>query len=457
MARFCTHCGSALNLETGLCPRCVSDEPTIRIDAPAQQNADATVRVHPVPTAAPVQEDADATMRVNPAPAQEADATTRVNRAPAPPQPASPPPATPYTQVCSEEPAYMRPPVEPAPKKKKSVGSVIASVFLSIALFVFLLVVTVQISVRNYTSESVLKDTFNKLEFSDVMDTLVKMDNEAEEKGGDLIRQTETVEIYSDDGKLIHTEKKTVTDVDYDQTFYGNIINTINKIEGVQYYNINTRKLEDVFNESTIMDYAAGLVSVYISDVLDNNKEFEISERDIRDDFLAENVDVIEDVFDIKLSSSTGNGRVSERALLNGVADAILPDDLDAVEDFYPKNLRKEEPTLFSVISLCFNWFVIIGLVLLVGLVIFLMIKNDLSQAAMGGGIVCLIVGGLFTLPGLLALIAPGIWESILGNILFGTLVNSFFTSNLLLFVIILVVGVASLVTRSIVRKRIGL
>ena len=349
-------------------------------------------------------------MRVNPAPAE--------NYGAAPQRPVNAPPFTPYTQVRPAAPAqnheaYQVPAeVSAKPKKKKSAGSVVATIFLAFSMFVFLLVAAVLISVRTFTSEDVIKSTMEKVEFTDIMDAA---------------------------NGFISTDQE---NEDFTDVFYNNLNIKIKEKTGE---NIERRKLEKAINKTTIMEFLAEKMAQYVSDVFNNDREFELDQNEV-EQLLDENYAVIKEEFGIRNLDS-----VQKRETIESIADTLVADDV--IEDITPSAIKKSNPAIYNAMNIGFSWPVIIVLLILVALLAFLMIKNDLSQAAVGSGVVCCIIGGIFTVAGLLALMSPGILEAVFGNMFFGTLACGFLTANLPMFAVILVVGIGALAARGIVLK----
>ena len=89
---------------------------------------------------------------------------------------------------------------------------------------------------------------------------------------------------------------------------------------------------------------------------------------------------------------------------------------------------------------------------LLSALIGFAMCRNSLSQAAIGGGVVFILLGGVTALAAAVVAWIPGLWSSIAGSNLALLLVGSLLTVNALIFAILLAVGILLLVARTVVK-----
>ena len=115
-------------------------------------------------------------------------------------------------------------------------------------------------------------------------------------------------------------------------------------------------------------------------------------------------------------------------------------------------NLKDSAPTLYRTATIGLSYVALAFFLLLSALIIFVMCRNSLSQAAIGGGVVFLLLGGLTAVAAALVAWIPGLWKDIAGGNLILSVVGSVLATNGWIFGILLFLGISMLVTRTIVK-----
>ena len=350
VAKFCMKCGGGLD-ENGLCPVCDAPAPAPMVDLAEMAQSDTPVE---------------------PTNAEPVDASTT--------QPA--PEAT-------------------APKKKSSAWSVIATILLSICLFITMLASVGIIAVRTTVSEG---GAYNLAEELDVA-TMLQSSGVANGDNFD--------ELY------MRLER------DY----------------GVK---LDDEELADLIEDSTLPDYVAKKVGHFSDDFFSGDAELVITKQEMTE-LIEENLDLINDA-----QVEGYQGRRVQPEDCDEIADWMFNGDelvLMSTDDF-----AKSSATLYQMANICLSWLALGFFLLLSALIGFAMCRNSLSQAAIGGGVVFILLGGVAALAAAVVAWIPGLWASIAGNNLILSLVGSLLTVNGLIFAILLVLCILMLVARTVVK-----
>ena len=400
VSKFCMKCGSALG-ENGLCPICDAPAPVV---APAPNfcmkcggsldvNGLCPVCDAPAPVVAPAPNfcmkcggslDENGLCPICDAPTPMADLSEIAQ-----------------TAVATEEQLAEAPIEEKKKDKKPSALSVIATILLSLCLFVTMLASVGIITVRNTVSEGSI---YNLTEELDV---------------AQLLKTSGVAEGNSFDELYMRLER------DY----------------GVK---MDDDKLAELIEESTLPAYVSDKAGEFSSDFFSGDAELVITKAEMTE-LVADNLDLLNDA---QIEGYTG-GR-------------IQADDCDEIADWLfngdelvlisTDSLEESSPALYQTINICLSWVALAFFLLLSALIGFVMCRNSLSQAAIGGGVVFILLGGLTALAAAVVAWIPSVWASIAGNNMILSIVGSLLTINGLIFAILFVLGVAMLVTRAIVK-----
>lgn len=384
MAEFCTKCFAELN-EDGQCPACGHRN----VPAPVVEEEPV---VAPAPTpkfcmkcGGGLDENGLCPVCDAPAPAPMVDLAEMA-------QATDTPAADPIENPVAEETAS---------KKKPTAWSVIATVLLSICLFVTTLASVSIIAVRTTVSESGAYNLTKKLDVAAVLQSSgVANSNNFDE----LYRRLER---------------------DY----------------GVK---LDDDDLADMIEESTVPRYLSEKVGDFSDDFFDGDAELVITKKEMTE-LIKDNLDLINDA---QIEGYQG-GRVQ-------------PEDCDEIADWMfngdelvlmtTDDLSDSSPALYKVATIGLSWLALGFFLLLSALIGFVMCRNSLSQAAIGGGVVFILLGGVTALAAAVVAWIPGLWSSIVGSNLALLLAGSLLTANGLIFAILLAVGILLLVARTVVK-----
>lgn len=403
MANFCTKCGSPLS-QNGLCPRC--DAPVVPLfctTCGTPKGADGRCPHCDVTpsfkfcTTCGAPKGADGLC-------PNCDAVT----------PAAP------TEVLSEDPGatvlLAEEPVEPVetaepviapapqPVKKASAVTVIITVLLSICLFITTTLSVSVLTVRHTISEGGMENLAEQVDIAEMLKTTGAANGETF------------------------------------NTFY----ERLQRDYGVE---LDDEKLGEMLEDSTVPEYVAEKISDFAEDFFAGEAELVIT-KDEMVDLVWDNRKLIEDEipddFEIEIDELyMEDCEDIANWLFNGDEFVILSTD----------DLRKESAALYQGVSIGLSYLVMGFFMLLSALLLFVMCRNSLSQTAIGGGVVFILLGGFTSLAAAVVAWIPGLWASIAGSNPALTLVGDVLVINAPIFVTMLAVGILLPVIRAIVKK----
>ncbi len=394
---FCTVCGTPLDEQTGTCPQCTKPvEPVaapVAESAPVDTGAGETEVLFVADGEAEVQPEADATVVLTPEMNEaELPVESPVDFGAVPPIPAAPEA------------------VVPAAPQKSRVGKTILSVVLSVLLFVVSLLSVGLVCIRHTTSRGTIEAALNQIDLVEVIDYVYTESGFAEE-GIDTF--AECLSKYREDK-------------------YG--------------YSISEKQLEKFIEKSTLKEFMAEKVADYVGDLLSGTDDFEITKSEIND-FLHDNERVIEVCFNTRISD-VANDELDE------LVDWLVDDeDLELFSDIKPSELLGDGSAAFYAVTFGTTYFTLAILLALVVLCLVGMGLNDLSQGAMGSGIVFTAIGGLLTAGTLVVLGLPTLLKSAIGNAVLASVLADILLENLVVFASVLGLGILLLVVRYLVRR----
>lgn len=400
MANFCTKCGSPMN-QNGLCPRC--DAPVVPLfctKCGTPKGADGRCPHCDVTpsfkfcTTCGAPKGADGLC-------PNCDAVTPA----APTEVLSEDPGA--TVLLAEEPVEAAEPmVAPAPQpvKKASAVTVIITVLLSICLFITTTLSVSVLTVRHTISEGGMENLAEQVDIAEMLKTTGAANGETF------------------------------------NTFY----ERLQRDYGVE---LDDEKLGEMLEDSTVPEYVAEKISDFAEDFFAGEAELVIT-KDEMVDLVWDNRKLIEDEipddFEIEIDELyMEDCEDIANWLFNGDEFVILSTD----------DLRKESAALYQSVSIGLSYLVMGFFMLLSALLLFVMCRNSLSQTAIGGGVVFILLGGFTSLAAAVVAWIPGLWASIAGSNPALTLVGDVLVINAPIFVTMLAVGILLPVIRAIVKK----
>lgn len=288
--------------------------------------------------------------------------------------------------------------VESKPKKNKPKAlTTVITILLSVCLFITSLFAIVIYDVRNAVKDDNVESLLDNIQATTMLDST-----------------------------------KTTVDNDLER-FYDYLSNDY----GIE---MADQQLNNFINRSTVKEFIADKVADFCDDFFEDDAELKITKREIVN-FLQSNSSVIKDEFGVYLMDSE----------IQEIADWIL--NKDELVIISSATLKDSSSALYYILTIGFSYVTMAVFIILSALIIFFMIKNSLSQAACGIGIDYIIWGGLSGLVAMLAAWITPLWETICGDSFIGMIVGNFMAVNALMSVILLVLGVAMLVTRGLIIK----
>ena len=403
MANFCTKCGSPMN-QNGLCPRC--DAPVVPLfctKCGTPKGADGRCPHCDVTpsfkfcTTCGAPKGADGLC-------PNCDAVT----------PAAPTEVlsedSGATVLLAEEPVETveaaEPVIAPAPQpvKKASAVTVIITVLLSICLFITTTLSVSVLTVRHTISEGGMENLAEQVDIAEMLKTTGAANGETF------------------------------------NTFY----ERLQRDYGVE---LDDEKLGEMLEDSTVPEYVAEKISDFAEDFFAGEAELVIT-KDEMVDLVWDNRKLIEDEipddFEIEIDELyMEDCEDIANWLFNGDEFVILSTD----------DLRKESVALYQGVSIGLSYLVMGFFMLLSALLLFVMCRNSLSQTAIGGGVVFILLGGFTSLAAAVVAWIPGLWASIAGSNPALTLVGDVLVINAPIFVTMLAVGILLPVIRAIVKR----
>lgn len=199
---------------------------------------------------------------------------------------------------------------------------------------------------------------------------------------------------------------------------------------------ISKNDLNDLFEQEEVQEYVGGLVSDFADDIFDGSiAKVKITRSDIAD-LVIDCSEYIDDEYNVSLSYKDAD-KIAEWILPDGDIVVINSDDFS---------------TLATVARFTLSYVTIVLFMLLSAFLIFLLIRNNLSQAAMGGGIVYLTLGGLTGIAVVLVLI-PSLFKTICGVSFILGIVGNILLIGAVVSAVLFAIGLLSIVARIVVKK----
>ena len=310
-----------------------------------------------------------------------------------------------YAQQYPQGQYIQQPYVEdPQPPKEINEGgeskalTVLVTVLLSISLFITSLFAITIYSFRNAVKEDKADILFNNIEISKTL------------KESDLIRDDALDEFY-----------------DYLSDRY--------------YIDMSNSDLDDLLNRADIQSFASEKVSGFFEDFYSGeDAEISITKKEVIR-LLEKNRRYIRTEYDVNLTDSE----------LEKIADWIFKEkELVLMES---ENLKYDSPAFYYLLNVGFSYVLMGVFILLSLLIIFCMVRNSLSQAACGVGVILIVFGSFFSIIALLAGVLCPIWQAICNGSVVGIVLGNILASNALFSILLLLSGVAILVLRALILK----
>jgi hypothetical protein len=203
---------------------------------------------------------------------------------------------------------------------------------------------------------------------------------------------------------------------------------------------INEEAVDEFFSKSTIDEYVAHQIAEFGEDFFDGEAKLVIKKNELVD-VLNENLEVFESELGIHLTSQE----------TRGIVDYII--DGDEVCVVTTDDIKHSNSALYYAFNIGFSYITMGIFIFLSAFIILFMILNSFTQSTCGMGVVFVILGGLTSLSAMLAEWIYPLWEAIFNGSVIGALSGGFVVVNASIGVVLLVIGVAMLVTHIILKK----
>lgn len=403
MANFCTKCGTPLG-PNGLCPRCSAPiGPKFCTKCGTPLGADGRCPHCDVPPATPfctkcgtpkgadgLCPQCDATVIPADTPTELLDETIGA------------------TVLLDDGGVVTTEATEPAlypavqPVKKASAVTTVITVLLSICLFITATLATGVMTVRHTISEGGMEDLAEQVDIAEMLKTTGAANGET-----------------------------------FDQ-FY----QRLERDYGAQ---LDDDKLGDLLEDSTVPEYVADKISEFADDFFAGEAELVIT-KDEMVDLLWDNRELIENEIPDDFERDRlykEDCEVIADWMFNGEEFVLLSTD----------DLQDDVPVLYQTVTIGLSYLVMGFFLILSVLLLFVMCRNSLSQAAIGGGVVCVLLGGLASLAAAVVAWIPALWASIAGTNPVLTLLGSVLVVNAPIFIVMLAVGILLPILRTVIKR----
>lgn len=203
------------------------------------------------------------------------------------------------------------------------------------------------------------------------------------------------------------------------------------------HHDISIRTMDDIIDGIEAKEFAAESASEFFEDILSNEDEFKLRRSDITR-LLSRGNDVFYDELGFNLSDKQ----------ITTLSNWLL--DNETISLLTAKGIEDEMPEVYSLVQVSLSYLIIGLFVLLCAVCIFFMIKTSISGSFFGIGISITVVSAIPCLMALVSALAPSLLRSIFGNAFVANVINAIFTSSLLIYLPLLLLGVALIVAKPI-------
>ena len=304
-------------------------------------------------------------------------------------------------EEAAEETAEVAPAEDRKPKKKVSALSVIATVLLSICLFITMLASVGVLTVRNTISAGGVANLTEELDVAELLKSTGQADGDA----------------------------------------FGKLYERLERDHGIV---MDDEKLGELLEESTVPAYVSEKAGEFTGDFFSGDAELVIT-KDEMVELVKENRDLLE----AEIAQEFGDQKISN-ADCQQIADWMF--NGDEIVLISTDDLQDSAPVIYQTVNIGLSWVALAFFLLLSALIGFVMCRNSLSQAAIGGGVVFILLGGITSIATAIVAWIPGLWTALPLNAMILSLVGAVLKVNILIFGGLLLLGVLFLVARSVVK-----
>ncbi len=305
-------------------------------------------------------------------------------------------------------PANPPQPVKEKPAKKKgncSAGRTVAIVLLSVLLFFTSFSAVTMSTVRNVTDKDTIMEILDNVDLYEVIDSNYEI----------KVREGGRMSLY-----------------EYFDYYFSNRDESVN---------ITERKFRKFIDKSSFKEFLAEKAEVLINDIVYDDNEFEFEKHEFRK-LLVENEDVFEEIFDVEITDEVVD-HLTDVLYDQELLGTISADAIEEAEDDVYYSIRYGLSPLISYALIAIS-------LLLVILIIVIKVRRGILAV----GIVSTITGGILTVMWLASYIASTSFKFDL----ISTAIITIFSSGLVVYIGLLVIGVLALtglkITSLIIKKK---
>lgn len=204
---------------------------------------------------------------------------------------------------------------------------------------------------------------------------------------------------------------------------------------------ITNKKVTKFIESSTLKEFFIEKVADFCEDFFDGKGAITLSNYEIYR-LLYNNRNKIEDVFNFYPDSE--ELQKIANIIYDGEEEMVLVDT--AI-------VKREESGIYYGASIGLSYGTMIAFLLLTALIIFALLRNDLSQGSACIGVLFTVIGTPFVLGWLVSAVYPSLWEVVCDSSFIGTMVKNFFEINCIASFVVFGVGVITLAVRTLVKR----
>ena len=226
-----------------------------------------------------------------------------------------------------------------------------------------------------------------------------------------------------------------IVENNYDEDNLESFYAYINKSAGME---IGTYQINKFINNSTIKEFVADKLATFCADFFVEEGKLSINKYELID-FIKENANVLQNEFSIETFDFN----------IESIVDWILYDR--EIVLFDSATIKDNNPAFYYALRVGLSYVSIGFWIALSLLILYFLIKNNLSQAACSVGSSFIIFGTVIGLLFVISIWLPEVWNNVFENYTLNVFVKSYMQGNQIMGAILIGSGISILVIRKIV------
>lgn len=218
-------------------------------------------------------------------------------------------------------------------------------------------------------------------------------------------------------------------------------INHMDKEYGVK---ITEKDVNEFLDQPAIKNYVAGEIKLFLNDYLEGDAELVISRSEVSE-LLQKNRRLLNKTFDADLSEE------DLEKLANWVMES--EDGTATITVLTSQTIKDSYPGVYYVSTIGLSQVVMWVFVALSLLIVFLLMRNSLTQGMLVTGILFTVVGGLNFCVAVVVTSVYSLWEMLAGSSVAGILIGNVLSAGLIPGGCLLAVGILLLIGRGVIVK----